>query len=132
MDVSLLSHRALQLGVVETFSKNAQQIIDSVEHTPCCADTVVIEFAGLLCGIPTLQDGGEARTILVVAQPAGFHHRTAERCWVLLILAGKVVLTDRFPYLVECRQRLAFRLKRLTSLAHKYPSSQRVFDDVGF
>src|SRR4030095_8861072 len=51
-----LLHLALEVGVIETLTKNVQQIIATLMGTPGRAYAVVAEFGRLIRGIPTLYD----------------------------------------------------------------------------
>jgi len=78
----------------------------AVDHSPCCADTVVVELTRLIGSVPALDDRRKFCRLLanfVISKPCPFHDGAAKRNRILLVLAGKAELAD-------CRSRLSQRI----------------------
>src|SRR5713101_10000854 len=109
-------HLSLEVRAIEALTKYVQQVIPLFARTPGRAYAVIAELGRLVCGIPALYGLTEplrAFTRLVVLQPSRFHHRTAERRRVLLVLGREIVLADRLTDLCQCRRRLALGVEDL-------------------
>ncbi|HXO39275.1 MAG TPA: hypothetical protein VN872_11595 [Candidatus Acidoferrum sp.] len=55
LSLSLVLHRAFQIGVIEALAEYVQQVVKAVKDAPGGANAKIIEIAALVCCIPALQ-----------------------------------------------------------------------------
>ena len=49
MSPDLLFDRALEIGVIKTFTEDIEQIVAPIKDAPGCADTEIVKLAAFVC-----------------------------------------------------------------------------------
>src|SRR5277367_4435682 len=110
---------------------DVQQVEVIVKYSPGRADTIAVHLAALACRVPALEDVVDlAWHLVVIAEPISLDQAPLARRWVLLVLALKDILADRFTDLAVGFHRVALRMQCLSLFAEIGTISPRRFDQV--